>query len=128
MKDFESYTVGERVKYVRKELGFTLDKFGDKIGAKKSTMSAIETGRNAVTEQMKRSICREFHVSYMWLSDGVGDVFSNNDAALKDKVDRIMESENDFHKQLLKSIIDLDDDILLVLKDLVDKLANKKTD
>lgn len=121
-------TRGERVKLVRKELGLTLEKFGERIGMKKNSLSQIENGKNSLTEITIKSICREFHVSYMWLVNGTGEMFIDNDVALKDKVDLILESENDFHKQLLRSIIDLDDDVLIVLQGLVDKLANKKTD
>ena len=35
-------TQGERIKDVRNSLGLTLEKFGEKIGLKKNTMSAIE--------------------------------------------------------------------------------------
>ena len=52
-------TQGERVKKVRKTRQLTLEKFGEKIGLKKNTMSAIETGRNSLTEANIKSICRE---------------------------------------------------------------------
>ena len=55
-------TQGERVKKVRKTRQLTLEKFGEKIGLKKNTMSAIETGRNSLTEANIKSICREFEV------------------------------------------------------------------
>ena len=42
-------TQGERVREVRKELNLTLEKFGEKLGVKKGTISAIETNRNALT-------------------------------------------------------------------------------
>lgn len=128
MEDFKSFTVGERIKYIRKELNLTLEKFGERIGTKRNTMSAIETGRNAATDQMKKSICREFHVNYSFLEFGDVDPFIKNDTAIKVKVDQIMSGENDFHKRLIESIIDLDDDTLIMLQTLVDKLANKKAD
>lgn len=34
-------TQGERVKEVRKALGLTLDKFGEKVGVKKQTVSRV---------------------------------------------------------------------------------------
>ena len=65
-------TQGERVKAVRKKKNLTLDAFGSKIGLKKNTMSAIETGRNSLTEANLLSICREFHVNEVWLRTGEG--------------------------------------------------------
>ena len=66
-------TQGERVKKVRKFLGLTLDKFGEKLGVTKQTISRIENNINNVTEQMAKSICREFNVDYFWLTEGIGD-------------------------------------------------------
>lgn len=70
-------TQGERVKEIRKTLNLTLEKFGEKIGSKKNTMSAIETGRNSLTDIMAKSICREFNVNYDYLMHGKGEMFSN---------------------------------------------------
>lgn len=125
MNNFESFTKGERIKYIRKELGLTLEKFGDRIGTKKSTMSAIENGRNSVTEQMIKSICREFHVSYAWLTNGDGDMFSNSDAILKDKVDQIMEGSSDLHKKILKSVLELNDDDLIYFEKWLSNFIDK---
>jgi transcriptional regulator with XRE-family HTH domain len=70
-------TQGERVKEVRKALGLTLDKFGVKIGMKKNSISQVENGHNALTEQMARSICREYNVNYDYLINGEGEMFDD---------------------------------------------------
>ena len=68
-------TQGERVKEVRKSLDLTLEKFGERIGLKKNSLSQIENGRNSLTDQTASSICREFNVSEEWLHDGTGNMF-----------------------------------------------------
>ena len=55
-------TQGERVREIRKTLNLTLDKFGEKLGVGKAALSRIENGSNNVTDQMLKSICREFNV------------------------------------------------------------------
>ena len=45
-------TQNERVKEIRKALGLTLEKFGEKVGVTKQTVSRIENGINNLTEQM----------------------------------------------------------------------------
>ena len=70
-------TQGERVKEIRKALGLTLDKFGEKVGVKKQTVSRIENGVNNVTDQMVLSICREFNVNYDFLMNGEGEMFDD---------------------------------------------------
>jgi hypothetical protein len=68
-------TQGERVKEVRKTLGLTLEKFGEKIGVTKTAISRIEKSERNLTEQMTKSICREFNVDYIWLTTGEGKMF-----------------------------------------------------
>ena len=47
-------TQGERVRMIRKHpnVNLTLEKFGEKLGIKKSALSLIENGKNNLTEQM----------------------------------------------------------------------------
>lgn len=68
---------GDRVKDVRKTLKLTLEEFGKKVGVTKQTVSRIENGINNLTDQMVKSICREFNVNYDWLMDGEGEMFSD---------------------------------------------------
>ena len=55
--------MNERVKQLRKCLGLTMEKFGDRLGVTRTAISNIEAGNRGVTEQMLRSICREFNVN-----------------------------------------------------------------
>jgi len=66
-------TINDRVKELRKELGLTLEKFGQHLGVGKTAINKIEKGENNVTEQMTKAICREFNVDYFWLTEGIGD-------------------------------------------------------
>ena len=72
-------TQGERIREVRKALGLTLEKFGEKIGMKKNSVSQLENGKNSVTEQVVKAICREYNVDYMWLTTGDGEMFIDTD-------------------------------------------------
>lgn len=69
-------TQGERIKSIRKALGLTLEKFGDRIGLKKNSVSQIENDRNNLTEANARAICREFNVNEEWLKNGTGEMFA----------------------------------------------------
>lgn len=66
-------TINDRVKVLRKELGLTLEKFGQHLGVGKTAINKIEKGENNVTEQMTKAICREFNVDYFWLTEGIGN-------------------------------------------------------
>lgn len=67
--------MNERVKELRKALGLSGEKFGEKIGLKKSVISQMETGKTGTTDQTIRTICREFNVSEEWLRNGNGEMF-----------------------------------------------------
>ncbi len=66
-----------RIKELRKKLGLTLEKFGERLGVKKAAVSKWENGDN-ITDQMFKSICREFNVSEEWLRTGGGEMFVSN--------------------------------------------------
>ena len=67
-------TQGERVKEVRRTQRLTLEKFGERLGVKKNSVSQIENGHNRLTDQMAKAICREFGVSESWLRTGEGEM------------------------------------------------------
>ena len=79
-------TQGERIKEVRKTLGLTLDKFGEKLGVKKAALSAIENGKRNLTEQMTISICREYKVNYDYLTYGEGEMFEDLPETILDEL------------------------------------------
>ena len=70
-------TQGERVKEIRTVLSLTLEKFGEKLGVGKTAISKIEKSERSLTDQMAKSICREYNVNYDWLMDEDGDMFSD---------------------------------------------------
>ena len=67
-------TQGERVKELRKCLGLTLEKFGERLGVQKSAISKIERGDSGLTEANIKLICREFGINEEWLRTGAGEM------------------------------------------------------
>lgn len=117
-------TQGERVKEIRKSLGLTMEKFGERIGVSKASISNIENGNRNLTEQMTKSICREFSVDYIWLTTGDGEMFVENDDDVVEMIDRIMVGENEFHKNLFKTFARLDESELLALESIMKKVMD----
>lgn len=100
-------TQGKRIRELRKSLNLTMEQFGKEIGVTKSTISNIENENRNATEHMVKSICREFNVNYNWLVSGEGDMFNRTDETISDSIDRIMAGENEFHKNLFKTLATL---------------------
>lgn len=103
-------TQGERVKEARKSLGLTLEKFGERLGVRKNAISAIENGRNSLSDQMLKSISREYGVSEQWLLDGTGDMFLNKDASSLDAYIR-SNDVSPLEAEILSAYFDLDPEI-----------------
>lgn len=72
----------ERVKELRKELGLTLEKFGEKLGVTKQTISRIENGVNILTDQMFKAICNVNwdgrYVNEEWLRGNSKEMFKTD--------------------------------------------------
>jgi len=119
-KEVRRLTQGERIKEVRKSLGLTLEKFGEKIGLKKNSVSQLENGKNSVTDANIKAICREFNVDYMWLTTGEGEMFVETDDDFFERIDRIMAGENESRKNMIKTLLYASDDDIEAFDRLVD--------
>lgn len=105
-------TQGERVKKIRKTLGLTLEKFGERIGIKKAAVSKIEKGENALTEANIKLICREFNVNEDWLRTGFGsfeNMFVSDDVRFLNTIGKFGNEQNDFKKFFISTLMDLPD-------------------
>lgn len=102
-------TEGERIRKVRKSKDLTLEKFGNILGVSKVAISNIENGNRNVTEQMRKSISREFHVDYDWLLDGIGDevIFTKSIDEITEKeeyIEKVFANESPFARRVLKAL------------------------
>lgn len=95
-----------RIKQLRKELKLTQDEFGSRIGITGSAISKLESGASGITEQLLKSICKEFNVDYIWLTTGQGEMLvkqSCEDMAVIDRImDTILNNESEFAKNVFK--------------------------
>lgn len=121
-------TQGERVREIRKSLGLTLEKFGAKLGVKKNAISQIETGRNSLTDQMTKAICREFGVDYTFLTTGEGEMFVDSDDDFIEKINRIMAGESDIRKNAIKALVNASTEDIEALDRLIDLYLQAKNE
>lgn len=121
-------TQNERVKEVRKTLGLTLEKFGDRLGIKKAAVSKIEKGENSLTDANIKAICREFSVDYMWLTTGEGEMFVESDDDFFERIDRIMAGENESRRNMIKTLLYASDADIEAFDRLVDYYISLRAD
>ncbi len=121
-------TQGERVKEIRKALGLTLEKFGEKVGVQRSAISKIERDERGLTEQMTKAICREFSVDYIFLTTGEGEMFVDSDDDFLEKIDRIMAGESDIRKNAIKALVNASTEDIEALDRLIDLYLQAKNE
>ena len=115
-------TQGERVKSVRKKKELTLEKFGERLGVTKTAISYVESNKRNLTEQMFKSICREFNVNEVWLRTGEGgddNMFTkvSEDDRFSLNLGKLSESDNEFAKNMLNAIAETDPEKLKIIED-----------
>ena len=117
-------TQGERIKAIRKELGLTLEKFGEKLGVTKTTISRIEKGVNNLTDQMARSICREYNVDYDFLMYGEGEMFTDLPKTIVDELCMQFDLD-DFDRAVVEMYLDLPAELRQAIKAKVKDMVQK---
>ncbi len=119
--------MGERVKELRTVLGLSGEKFGEKIGVKRSAISDIERGRNNLSEQNILAICREFNVNEEWLRTGTGEMFK--DMTLDEEIISFIgevqwDASNTFKKRFISAIAKLNEEEWKVLEKIIIDMAS----
>lgn len=120
--------LNERIKKLRKTLGLTLEKFGERLGVGKTAINKLEKGENNVTDQMRKSICREFGVNEEWLLSGSGPMFIQSSTF---SLDEFVKSRgaSDLELDIMKAYFDLEPDVRkMIIEHFKSRLAAPKHD
>lgn len=119
-------SIGERIKYLRKEkLNKTQKEFGFQLGLKPNSISDIESGKNNPTEQTLKAICGKYGISYLWITEGIEPMYAQFDADSMARIDDIMTGENEFAKNLFREFAKLDDSEWKTLEKLIKNIAKE---
>ena len=118
-------TQGERVKEIRTVLSLTLEKFGEKLGVGKTAISKIEKNERSLTDQMAKSICREYNVNYDWLMDEDGEMFSDLPQTVLDELCLQYELD-DLDRFIVELYVGLPKDVRDGIKARAKKLIKKR--
>ena len=84
-------TENERIRIIRKSQNLTMEEFGKRLGVTKVAISRLESGDRNLTDQMCRSICREFGVREEWLRTGEGAM---REESPSDELDAVLDKWN----------------------------------
>ena len=123
--------MNNRVKEIRQSKTHknnTLEKFGEPLGLKKSALSLIESGKNTLTEQNIKAICREYKVNEDWLRYGTGEMFV--ELSRKDKIiawaSEALSGESEEYRNRFVDVLDaLSVDDWEIIANTAESLANR---
>ena len=120
--------MNNRLKELRKELGLSGEKFGEKIGVKKAAISKIESGAVGLSDSTILAICREFNVNEEWLRTGSGEMFK--DMTLDEEIisfigDIQWDASNTFKKKFISAIAKLNEEEWKILEKIITTCANE---
>lgn len=123
--------MNERIKKMRRELGFTQQKFADELGMKQNTIATYEMGRAIPSDSTVKFICYKFNVNETWLRTGEGEMFKPESAFdLGEYVKR--HGMTALETEILKAYLELDPamrgKLLQHFKDRLAKSAAPSTD
>lgn len=113
--------MNERLRLLRKTLDLTLEEFGKRVGVTRSAIGRIEKGERNVTEQMAKSICREFRVNYFWLTEGEGEMFVGTPENIIDEIAEEYSLDED-DKELVKKYLGLPPEQRKILREIIKKI------
>ena len=120
-------TIGERIKCVRTEKGFTQQKFADALGLKRNTVGGYEIGTVVPSDRTIIDICDKFHVNEDWLRFGEGEIFEERtrEEEIAEFMGELIDGPNNFKKRLVSVLANLDEDGWQLLADMAEKLARE---
>lgn len=99
--------IGLRIKAVRLARELTQEEFARRLGIKQNTVAVYEGGGRNISEAVIISICREFNVSYEWLTDGVEPMYIPRESSDMVALERIMTGSNEYVKSIFRELADM---------------------
>lgn len=113
----------DRIKKIRQLTKLNQTEFAKKIALSRSAICKIERGENNPSEQTLKLICKEFNISYLWLTQGIGPMQELVDSSTQARIDNIMTGENDFAKNLFKEFSKLEKEEWALLEKIIKNIS-----
>ena len=121
-------TITDRLKFLRKNLGYSQKEFGRKINISQSQIASYEIGHRELTDRVVNDICREFNVNRDWLLDGVGEMYTltTEDEKMMELFAELTVNDNPKLQKAILQLCELKEEYIDMLLPLITELSNKK--
>ncbi len=125
-------TIGERIRYLRKEkMNMTLKEFAKLMGVSLSNLGNMETGKINVTQRNIDIIAEKCGFNPEWIKYGTGDIELNitTEAEIAAFIGATLENgDNPFIKKFIHMLASLDESDWEVLEKMVTMMQEKNSD
>ena len=125
-------TISDRIKIVRTEATtrkMTRKEFAESLGVTSGVVVNWEDAenrlQNGIPEHVLRHICDVYHVNYVWLTTGQGDMMENRQFDSDALVEKHMTNESVLCKTIMKAFAKLPDEEWFRFRDLVDRIKKE---
>lgn len=114
--------MNERLKALRKRLGYTQQEMADRLGIKRNTFANYEIGRNKPIDAVITLICKEFGVNEVWLRTGEGgedNMFTkvSDDDQFALSMGKLSATDNKLLQNALITLSELDPEKLKIIEE-----------
>lgn len=124
--------IKDRLRELRKSVGLSQTKFGEKVGVGLGVIRNLEDGLTSPAPMFLDLICRTYGCDRIWLETGNGEMFQTptRDEQITDFVGKTLfgDDDNDFAKQLLSILAALDGNGWKTLKAAAEVLKKAEDD
>ena len=125
---FMEDSLSKRLAKIRETLGLSQEELGSRIGISRFSVSNYESGKRNITERVMKDICREFSIDYLRFTTGQGEMLHVSDNALEDRIEELLEGENETAKALFKAFAAFDESDWKTVQKFIDALKKDGTE
>lgn len=121
--------IKDRLRELRKSVGLSQTKFGEKVGVGLGVIRNLEDGLTSPAPMFLDLICRTYGCDRIWLETGDGEMFRemSADEQIADFVGGILSDRGDqFQKKVIQILSSLDDEGWKALNDFLEALDRAK--
>lgn len=124
-------SISERIRYVREhqpEGKLSRREFAERLGVSQGVIQNAEEAEmrlkdGKIADSLLKHICVVYHVNYLWLTEGLGDMLEEEDAEAM--IERVMAGHSEFAISIMKAFTKLPDEEWYKLRDLIDHIKKE---
>lgn len=110
--------LNERISLIIESLGMKKTAFAERLNVSQAFVSQLCSGVKQPSERTLLDICREFHVNYLWLTEGKGDMFTSTPESVVDELAEDFKLD-DIDKKIIEKYLELSDSQRAVIKEYI---------